>query len=127
MDYSGKIKDVQGRIAELKRIKDALYQIEDSVYGIEKEVSRIDEALPDDGTVAAMPAGAEKEQLLHLFDILNQAYDLIDELLGPAEDDNASGQETRAYSPEARGNTGREISLEEVLKQIQAGGKNNAS
>ena len=64
MKYTKEIKRVQKMITDLKRIREILTQVEDTVLGIEQEVTDIDNALPDDTDVAAMPDGAEKQQLL---------------------------------------------------------------
>ena len=53
-----------------------------------------------------MPDGAEKQQLLQLFDLNDEAYDLIDEILGPPEDD---------------------FSVEEMLRQFPATRKGRAN
>ena len=54
-----------------------------------------------------MPDGSrEKKQLLELFDLDNEAFDLIDEILGPPEE---------------------EISVEEMLRQFPASRKGRAN
>ena len=106
MKYTKEIKRVQKMITDLKRIREILTQVEDTVLGIEQEVTDIDNALPDDTDVAAMPDGAAKQQLLQLFDLNDEAYDLIDEILGPPEDD---------------------FSVEEMLRQFPATRKGRAN
>ena len=106
MKYTKEIKRVQKMITDLKRIREILTQVEDTVLGIEQEVTDIDNALPDDTDVAAMPDGAEKQQLLQLFDLNDEAYDLIDEILGPPEED---------------------FSVEEMLRQFPATRKGRAN
>lgn len=126
MDYSQKIDAVRSRIDELRRIKEILVEIEDTVYSIEKELSSIDTVLPSDSEIASMPSGEEKAQILHLIDLDNEAFDLIDEILGPPEDAVTGQPEGTAFSPEARGN--KVISLDEALSgMIRPGGKNKAS
>ena len=107
MSHSKEIKRVQTLIADLKRIREILYQVEDTVLAIEQEVTDLDNALPSDPEVQAMPDGSrEKKQLLELFDLNNEAFDLIDEILGPPEE---------------------EISVEEMLRQFPASRKGRAN
>ena len=125
MDYKLKIKLVKDFIEELKQIKDLLIQVENEVCMVEKDISDIDSALPSDKDIAAMPAGVEKEQIQHLIDLNNQAFNIIDEILGPPEDEMTGEPEGTRFSPEARGNG--EISLDAILANMKAGGKNNVS
>lgn len=125
MDYGLKIKLVQDFIEELKQIKEVLFQIENEVCLVEKEISDLDAALPSDKDIAKMPAGVEKEQILHLIDLNEQAFSIIDEILGPPDDEVTGEPEGTRFSPEARG-TG-EISLDAILSNMKPGGKNSAS
>lgn len=125
MDYKLKIKLVKDFIEELKQIKELLIQVENEVCMVEKDISDIDSALPSDKDIAAMPAGVEKEQIQHLIDLNNQAFNIIDEILGPPEDEMTGEPEGTRFSPEARGNG--EISLDAILANMKAGGKNNVS
>ncbi len=106
MKYTKETKRVQKMISDLKRIQEILNQVEDTVLGIEQEVTDIDNALPGDTEFAAMPDGPEKQQLSQLFDLNDEAYDLIDEILGPPEE---------------------EISVEEMLRQFPAARKGRAN
>ena len=124
MDYSPKISVLQQTIQTLRDIKDMLSAAEQKVLDMEKTVCSIDESLPGEDEVKAMPAGAEKEQILHLYDLAQTAYSLIDEVLGPPDEEQEAGQ---AYIPEARGNAPSEISLEELLRQMHPGGKRHTS
>ena len=76
------------------------------MLAIEQEVTDIDNALPEDSEVHAMPEGPEKKQILQLFELNDEAYDLIDEILGPPED---------------------EFSVEEMLRQFPASRKGRAN
>lgn len=118
MDYSAKIASVRARIEELRKIKDILFDIEDTVCAIEKEVSDTDKSLPSDEEIAAMPGGEEKEQIRHLIDLDNQAFALIDEILGPPEDEVTGMPQGTAFSPVARGNG--TVSLDEALSRMLA-------
>ena len=106
MKYTQEIKRVRKMIADLKRIGEILSQVEETVLKIEQEVTDIDNALPDETAFAAMPEGADKQQLVQLFDLNDEAYDLIDEILGPLEE---------------------EISVEEMLRQFPAARKGRAN
>ena len=125
MDYGQKIKLVQDFIEELKQIKEVLFQIENEVCLVEKEISDLDAALPSDKDIAKMPSGVEKERILHLIDLNSQAFNMIDEILGPPEDEMTGEPEGTKFSPEARGSG--EISLDAILANIKPGGKNSAS
>lgn len=125
MDYELKIKLVKDFIEELKQIKELLIQVENEVCMVEKDISDIDSALPSDKDIAAMPAGIEKEQIQHLIDLNNQAFNIIDEILGPPEDEMTGEPEGTRFSPEARGNG--DISLDAILANMKAGGKNSVS
>lgn len=125
MDYELKIKLVKDFIEELKQIKELLIQVEHEVCMVEKDISDIDSALPSDKDIAAMPAGVEKEQIQHLIDLNNQAFNIIDEILGPPEDEMTGEPEGTRFSPEARGNG--DISLDAILANMKAGGKNSVS
>ncbi|MBR1576444.1 MAG: hypothetical protein IJ654_08360 [Bacteroidales bacterium] len=106
MKYTKDIKRVQKMISDLKRIQEILTQVEDAVLGIEQEVTDIDNALPGDTEFAAMADGPEKQELSRLFDLNDEAYDLIDEILGPPEE---------------------EISVEEMLRQFPSARKGQAN
>ena len=99
MKYTKDIKRVQKMISDLT-------QVEDAVLGIEQEVTDIDNALPGDTEFAAMADGPEKQELSRLFDLNDEAYDLIDEILGPPEE---------------------EISVEEMLRQFPSARKGQAN
>lgn len=124
MAYSKDIETLQQTIQALRDIKEMLYATEQHVLDVEKTVCAIDESLPDEAHTRALPAGAEKEQILHLYDLTDEAFRLIDEILGPPEDEYSGA----AYSPEARGNAKSEISLDEIIhKMSSGGGKHHAS
>lgn len=125
MDFSKQIEFVSARIEDLRKIKEILYGIEDTICGIEKEVSDIDASLPSDAEIFAMPDGPQKQQINDLIGLNEEAFALIDELIGPPQDELTGEPEGTAYSPEARGT--REISLDDILGQMVKSGKNNAS
>lgn len=125
MDFTKQLSSIRERVAELQRIRDVLVQIEDTVCAIEKEVSDIDSKLPSDDEIDTMPEGKEKEDLIELIELDNEAFRLVDEILGPPEDELTGDPQGTAYSPEARGM--KTISLDEVLSQMMNGNKGRTS
>lgn len=93
MDYAKDIATLQKSIAELRKIKDKLYEFEERVIAIENQVGKIDSSLPDDTFVHAMNQTLEKEQILHMFDLTDEAFSLVDEILGPPDMDDYSAPE----------------------------------
>lgn len=125
MDFTKQLSSIRERVAELQQIRDVLVQIEDTVCAIEKEVSDIDSKLPSDDEIDTMPEGKEKEDLIELIELDNEAFRLVDEILGPPEDELTGDPQGTAYSPEARGM--KTISLDEVLSQMMNGNKGRTS
>lgn len=125
MDFTKQLSSIRERVAELQQIRDVLVQIEDTVCAIEKEVSDIDSKLPSDDEIDTMPEGKEKDDLLELIELDNEAFRLVDEILGPPEDELTGDPQGTAYSPEARGM--KTISLDEVLSQMMNGNKGRTS
>ena len=118
MDYKKKIKTAQHRIEELKQVVETLRQIEEYVYDVEKEMSRIDEGLPSESELEKLVEGQEKEQILHLIDLLKECYALIDEILGPPEE----GQQNEEEMP-SLGNP----ELDQILKFLPSKEKRHLS
>ena len=125
MDYKKTTRAIKERIEELESFKDVLYQIQDTVCAIEKELSDIDASLPSDAELRAMPESAEKRQILDIIDLNFKAFDLVDDILGPPQDEVTGETAGTAYSPEARG--ANAVSLDEILARVAAEGKNKAS
>ena len=126
MDYKKKIKTAQHRIEELKQVVETLRQIEEYVYDVEKEISRIDEGLPSESELEKLVEGQEKEQILHLIDLLKECYALIDEILGPPEDEMTGEPVGTPMDPVARGSRPSELRLEDFLRSYKPG-KNKVS
>ncbi len=102
MRHTKDIKRVQKLITDLKRVQEILYQVEDTVLSIEQEVTDIDNALPTDEELAAMPDGSEKKQIRELIELNDEAYGLIDDILGPPEEDGISVEEMLRQFPASR-------------------------
>ena len=124
MDYKKKIAAVQARIDNLRKIKEIMFSMENTISEIENEIVQIDNSLPSDQQIAAMPDGAAKEQILHLIDLNDEAFRLIDELLGPPDDNFATDQ---FFTSDAGTNPGRELTLEEAMKFLSPKSKGHAS
>ena len=87
MSYSKQIKAVSETIEELQEISKLLDGIEEKVVAIEDAITSLDNSLPDNNEYDAMKEGPHKQELRKLFDLLGEAYKLIDDILGPPEDD----------------------------------------
>lgn len=127
MDYSAQIKTLQAAIAELKQIKEFLMSVEDAAVSIEDELCRLDKVIPLETELNAIADPAEREQASHANDLLKEAYSLIDEVLGPPEDEMTGDPVGTAYIPEAKGNEGKTISIDEILAQMKASSKGKIS
>jgi len=130
MAYKKEIEILSKDIAQLNEIKEAIADLESRVMTIEKTVCAIDETIPSDAKIDAMAPGPEKEDILHALSLAKEAYDLIDEILGPPQQPGDAAMEDLAIMPQARGNDA--ISLEAALRKFNPGsfnpgGKNTAS
>lgn len=117
MDYKKGIKTAQHRIEEMKQVVETLRQIEEYVYDVEKEISRIDEGLPSESELERLADGQEKEQILHLIDLLKECYALIDEILGPPEEGQNEEEPPSFDNPE----------LDQILKFLPSKEKRHLS
>jgi len=102
MKFNKEIKRVQKMISDLKRVQEILYQVEDTVLSIEQEVTDIDNALPTDEEILTLPEGEEKRQIQQLISLNDEAFGLIDDILGPPEEDGISVEEMLRQFPAAR-------------------------
>ncbi len=94
-NYNKKVARVHEHIADLKVIIEQMRLIEEMVCNIEKDLAEIDGQLPPDEKIDAMPEGREKERIQHLCDLLKDAYEMIDEVLGTPEEEKAQGEQER--------------------------------
>ena len=113
MDISNEIKALEERIKELKELRDVAAKLCDAVCDIEEEVSHIDESIPNPKRLTDIKDPAQRKQIKKAEGLLEQAYALIDEILGPPE------------KPEKK-ETARD-SIEEILRQFPISGKGNLS
>lgn len=117
--YSSEIKRVKNWLEELSRIRELMEDLQNGVVAIENDLNALDAALPGDAEIAAMPEGSVKSQLVKLLNLLNEAYQEVDDMLGAPEDELTGQPVGTAFSPEARGNSGSDLSLDELMRQIQ--------
>ncbi len=117
--YSSEIKRVKTWLEELSRIRELMEDLQNGVVAIENDLNALDAALPGDAEIAAMPEGSAKSQLVKLLNLLNEAYQEVDDMLGAPEDELTGQPVGTAFSPEARGNSGSDLSLDELMRQIQ--------
>lgn len=128
MDYSAQIKTLQAAIAELRQIKEFLLTVEDAAMSIEDELCRMDKVLPLETELDSIKDPSEREQASHANDLLKEAFTLIDEVLGPPDDEMTGDPVGTAYIPEAKGNDdGKTISIDDILAQIKASSKGQIS
>lgn len=125
MDYSKTAQKVMARIAELKNLKEQLCSIEERVVAIENEICAIDESLPSDEELSRMLPGETRRRIMEVIDLDEEAFSVIDDILGPAGEGMEDAHQENVFSPEARGV--RSISLEDALAKLTPSGKNNAS
>ena len=89
--YNRKVTRVRSDIKDLKAMLEHLEMIQGIVCDMEKELSDIDKELPSEEAIDAMPEGKEKEQIVHLCELLQEAFNLIDEILGAPEEEEKTG------------------------------------
>lgn len=120
MDFSSEIKELDVHIDNLKKIRNILYAVEETVLEIEDRVCEMDEKTPHLEKMQGHISGDEKTAYSAVVSRFNEAYALIDEILGPP-DDNVTGEPVgTAFSPEAKGSHPAEPDLESLLEQIKS-------
>lgn len=120
MDYSEQIKILEERIEELEEIKDILLKVDEAVCSIEREVSEVDNIIPNPKRITEIKDLEERKQITHAEALLNEAYAIIDEILGPPEEESDGPERGHAISPEAKGNDDS-FSLDNILLRMQQG------
>ncbi|MBQ7268727.1 MAG: hypothetical protein IJS62_02610 [Bacteroidales bacterium] len=117
--YSNEIKKVRAMIEELGKVRELVEDLQNGVVVIENELNSLDASLPGDAEIAVMPEGNAKTQLTKLLNLLSEAYAAVDDILGAPEDEMTGEPVGTAFSPEARGNSGSDLSLDELMRQVQ--------
>ena len=127
MGYADDIKTLQDSIKRLQEIKEVLYAVEDVALDVEKGVSGIDARLPMREDLGKLADKEQRAQAEHALDLLDQAFALIDEILGPPEDELTGEPVGTPMDPVARGARPSEIRLEDFLRNYKPGGKGKVS
>ena len=117
--FSDDIKKLQDSIQRLQQIKEVLYAVEDVALEVERSVSEIDARIPLRENLHEIKDGEQRAQAEHALDLLEETFGLIDEILGPPEDE-LTGE------PVARGSRSSELRLEDFLRNYKPG-KNKVS
>ncbi len=113
--YNKKVTRVRSDIKDLKAMLEHLEMIQGIVCDMEKELSDIDKELPSEEAIDAMPEGKEKEQTVHLCELLQEAFNLIDEILGAPEPEEEKTEGNGMFS------------LEDLLKLLPPSKRNDLS
>ena len=121
MGYTEDIKKLQDSIKRLQEIKEVLYAVEDVALDVEKGVSDIDARLPMREDLGKLADKEQRAQAEHALDLLDQAFALIDEILGPPEDELTGEPVGTPMDPVARGSRPSEIRLEDFLRNYKPG------
>ncbi|MCR4860098.1 MAG: hypothetical protein K5910_05485 [Bacteroidales bacterium] len=125
--YADDIKTLQDSIKRLQEIKEVLFAVEDVALEVERSVSGIDARIPLRENLSRIGDGEERAQAEHALDLLEEAFGLIDEILGPPEDEMTGEPVGTPMDPVARGSRPSEIRLEDFLKSYKPGGKGKVS
>jgi len=124
--YSAEIKALERCIMEMEQMKDIMFSLQEAALNIEKELCDIDASLPLKDDINSFVNEKERARLEKALELLKQAFYLIDELLGPPQDDITGELEGTTFSPEARGN-GQSFSIDEMLDMIKFQSKTHTS
>lgn len=124
--YADDIKKLQDSIQRLNQIKEVLYAVEDVALEVERNVSEIDARIPLRENLHEIKDGEQRAQAEHALDLLEESFSLIDEILGPPEDELTGEPVGTPMDPVARGSHSSEIRLEDFLRSYKPG-KNKVS
>ncbi|MDO5000064.1 MAG: hypothetical protein Q4E27_07455 [Bacteroidales bacterium] len=123
--YSDDIKTLQDSIKRL--IKEVLYAVEDVALDVERRVSEIDARIPLREDLGQIKDAEQRALAEHAMDLLEETFGLIDEILGPPEDEMTGEPVGTPMDPVARGSHPSEIRLEDFLRNYKPGGKGKVS
>ena len=124
--FSDDIKKLQESIQRLNQIKEVLYAVEDVALEVERSVSEIDARIPLRENLHEIKDGEQRAQAEHALDLLEETFGLIDEILGPPEDELTGEPVGTPMDPVARGSRSSELRLEDFLRNYKPG-KNKVS
>ncbi len=127
MGYSEDIRTLQEAIKRLQEIKEVLYTVEDVALDVERSVGEIDSRLPMREDLGKIRDGEQRARAEHALDLLEQSFALIDEILGPPDDELTGEPVGTPMDPVARGVRGGELRLEDFLRNYKPGGKGKVS
>ena len=127
MGYTEDIKILQDAIKRLKEIKDVLYTVEDVALEVERSVGEVDTRLPMREDLGRIRDGEQRARAEHALDLLEESFALIDEILGPPEDELTGEPVGTPMDPVARGARGGELRMEAFLRNYRPGGKGKVS
>ena len=125
--YADDIKTLQESIKRLQEIKEVLYAVEDVALEVERGVSEIDARIPLRENLAQIRDETQRAQAAHALDLLEEPFGLIDEILGPPEDEVTGEPVGTPMDPVARGARPSELRLEDFLRNYKPGSKNKVS
>ena len=125
--YADDIKTLQESIRRLQEIKDVLYAVEDVALEVERGVSEIDARIPLRESLGEIKDGEQRAQAEHALDLLEETFALIDEILGPPEDELTGEPVGTPMDPVARGSHASELRLEDFLRNYKPGSKGKVS
>lgn len=127
MGYTEDIRTLQDAIKRLKEIKDVLYTVEEVALEVERSVGEIDTRLPMREDLGNIRDGEQRAKAEHALDLLEESFALIDDILGPPEDELTGEPVGTPMDPVARGSRGGELRLEDFLRNYKPGGKGKVS
>jgi hypothetical protein len=125
--FSDDIKTLQDSIKRLQEIKEVLYAVEEVALDVERGVSEIDARIPLREELGKIADREERARTEHALDLLDQTFALIDEILGPPEDEMTGEPVGTPMDPVARGSRPSELRLEDFLRNYKPGGKGKVS
>ena len=125
--YAEDIKTLQESIRRLQEIKDVLYAVEEVALEVERRVSEIDARIPLRETLGEIKDGEQRAQAEHALDLREETFSLIDESLGPPEDELTGEPVGTPMDPVARGSHASESRLEDFLRNYKPGSKGKVS
>lgn len=127
MGYAEDIRILQDAIKRLKEIKEVLYTVEEVALEVERSVGEVDTRLPMRDDLRLIRDGEQRARAEHALDLLEQSFNLIDEILGPPEDELTGEPAGTPMDPVARGSRSGELRLEDFLRNFKPGGKGKVS
>lgn len=125
--YADDIRHLQESIKRLQEIKEVLYAAEDVALEVERGISEIDARLPRREDLPRIADGEQRAQADHALDLLEESFTLIDEILGPPDDELTGEPVGTPMDPVARGAQSSELRLEDFLRNYRPDSKNKVS